>query len=245
MPTDQTSLPACWMRRRRWPQLLSWRRSVSWPLWWCLVSCVDSMRLVIQRVHSASVTVDRGEVARIGPGILALVGLEQFDTIDDDLTDCCRQLIKVKLWENDTGKPWRQSVVQKNYEILLVSQFTLCHATPLSTKSKFTPDYKAAMKSAPAQMLFDTFCHMVAESLPPSRTQRGVFGSMMDVSLVNDGPVTLVLDSRHHGTSRHSNHGPEDQELPQPQQGGGGGTAAAVTRSSTQPEDNEEVERDK
>jgi D-aminoacyl-tRNA deacylase len=199
------------------------------------------MRLVIQRVHSASVTtvVDgglRNEVARIGPGILALVGLEQCDD-NDDLTDCCRQLVKVKLWENDTGKPWRQSVVQKNYEILLVSQFTLCHASPLSTKSKFTPDYKAAMKSAPAQMLFDSFCNMVAESLPPGQTQRGVFGQMMDVTLVNDGPVTLVLDSRLHGNRRHSNHGPEqDQQLQQQQDEEGGGSAA---------EDHEEIASDK
>lgn len=202
------------------------------------------MRLVIQRVHSASVTtgVDGGrrhnEVARIGPGILALVGLEQCDnTDDDDLTDCCRQLVKVKLWENDNGKPWRQSVVQKNYEILLVSQFTLCHASPLSTKSKFTPDYKAAMKSEPAQILFETFCNMVATYLPPGRTQRGVFGTMMDVTLVNDGPVTLVLDSRQHNGNnrRHSNnHGQQqDQQLQQPPQQG------------TQQDGNEEVERDK
>jgi D-aminoacyl-tRNA deacylase len=151
------------------------------------------MRLVIQRVHSASVSVEggKGEVARIGPGILALVGLKHEDTLAD-LMDGCRQLVKAKLWDNANGKPWKQSVVQKNYEILLVSQFTLYGTL---SRSKYTPDYQQAMKSIPAYALYETFCQMVAAELPPGRTQSGVFGATMDVQLNNDGPVTLILES--------------------------------------------------
>jgi D-aminoacyl-tRNA deacylase len=152
---------------------------------------VHSMRLVIQRVHSASVSVEGQEVARIGPGILALVGLQHEDTLAD-LIDGCRQLVKAKLWDNNNGKPWKQSVVQKNYEILLVSQFTLYGTL---SRSKYTPDYQHAMKSIPAHVLYETFYQLVAAELPPGRTQSGVFGAMMDVQLNNDGPVTLILES--------------------------------------------------
>lgn len=148
------------------------------------------MRMVIQRVHSASVSVEGAEVSRIGPGILALVGLTHTDQMAD-LTDACRQLIKLKLWDNENGKPWRLSVKQKDYEILLVSQFTLYGTI---SQSKFTPDYRDAMKSIPAKELYEQFVRMVDSELP-GKVKNGVFGAMMDVELVNDGPVTLVVES--------------------------------------------------
>ena len=84
----------------------------------------SAMRLVLQRVVSASVSVDGAEVSTIGRGLLALVGLHEEDGAED-LLYCARKLCGAKLWENESGKSWRQSVRQMEYEILLVSQFTL------------------------------------------------------------------------------------------------------------------------
>ena len=79
------------------------------------------MRLVLQRVKSASVTVNEKVVSSIGSGVLALVGLHEKDTADD-LRYCAKKLCASKLWENDNGKGWRKSVKQLDYEVLLVSQ---------------------------------------------------------------------------------------------------------------------------
>lgn len=150
-----------------------------------------AMRLVIQRVKSASVTVDERQVSSIGPGIMALVGLHQDDT-EDDMSYCARKLLAVKLWENDGGAPWRQHVRQKDFEVLCVSQFTL-YGT-LSKKNQ--PDYKLAMKADRAQVMYDQFLDMLKEGYAREKIFDGKFGEMMDVALVNDGPVTLVIDSR-------------------------------------------------
>jgi D-tyrosyl-tRNA(Tyr) deacylase len=150
-----------------------------------------AMRIVVQRVKSASVTVDGDMVvSSIGPGILALVGLHEHDTIAD-AEYCSKKLLACKLWENESGGQWRQGVKQKGYELLCVSQFTL-YGT-LSKKNQ--PDYKLAMKSVPAEKLYRGFLAMVREQYETEKVQDGKFGEMMDVALVNDGPVTLVIES--------------------------------------------------
>jgi D-tyrosyl-tRNA(Tyr) deacylase len=150
-----------------------------------------AMRIVVQRVKSASVTVDGDMVvSSIGPGILALVGLHEHDTIAD-AEYCSKKLLACKLWENESGGQWRQGVKQKGYELLCVSQFTL-YGT-LSKKNQ--PDYKLAMKSVPAEKLYRSFLAMVREQYETEKVQDGKFGEMMDVALVNDGPVTLVIES--------------------------------------------------
>jgi D-tyrosyl-tRNA(Tyr) deacylase len=151
-----------------------------------------AMRIVVQRVKSASVTVGEGSrvVSKIGPGVLALVGLHEHDT-DYDVQECCKKLLACKLWSNEAGGMWRHSVKQKNYEVLLVSQFTL-YGT-LSKKNQ--PDYKLAMKSEPAQAMWNKFVDAVRTSYESEKVFDGVFGAMMDVELVNDGPVTLIIES--------------------------------------------------
>jgi len=149
------------------------------------------MRLVLQRVKSASVTVNEKQISTIGPGILALVGLHLEDT-ESDLQYCAKKLLAVKLWENVNGAPWRQHIKQKDFEILCVSQFTL-YGT-LSKKNQ--PDYKLAMKANQAQVMYNQFLDMLKEGYVEGRIKDGAFGEMMDVGLVNDGPVTLVIDSR-------------------------------------------------
>jgi D-tyrosyl-tRNA(Tyr) deacylase len=148
------------------------------------------MRLVVQRVKSASVTVEGSVVSQIGPGILALVGLHEHDT-EEDLKLCCKQLLACKLWSNDSGGMWRHSVKNKNLECLLVSQFTL-YGT-LSKKNQ--PDYKRSMKAEPAEKLYGRFVQLVRENYEADKIQDGVFGAMMDVNLINDGPVTLIIES--------------------------------------------------
>lgn len=160
----------------------------------------SAMRLVVQRVKSASVrTVENNQVvSQIGPGLLALVGLHEHDT-EADLQHCCKKLLNCKLWQNDNGAMWRHSVKQKKLSCLLVSQFTL-YGT-LSKKNQ--PDYKLSMKAVAAEQLYSKFFEMVRDQYGSSsggdeaddKVQNGVFGAMMDVSLVNDGPVTIIIES--------------------------------------------------
>ena len=153
-------------------------------------STVIAMRLVLQRVKSASVTVDGNVVSQIGPGVLALVGLHEHDQ-KKDLEEGCRKLLAAKLWNNDNGGQWRHGVKQRGLEVLLVSQFTLYGK--LSKKNQ--PDYKAAMKSDPARLMYSEFVEMVRQAYEGDKVFDGVFGAMMDVALVNDGPVTLIVET--------------------------------------------------
>jgi len=154
-------------------------------------SCyVDAMRLVVQRVKSASVTVEGSRVSSIGPGLVALVGLHEHDC-DNDMTYCCRKLLAAKLWANDNGGQWRHGVKQKNLDLLCVSQFTLYGK--LSKKNQ--PDYKMAMKAEPAETMYAAFLKMLKDNYDEEKIHDGVFGAMMDVELVNDGPVTIIIES--------------------------------------------------
>lgn len=155
-----------------------------------LVGNSVGMRLVLQRVKSASVRVEGETVSQIGPGVMALVGLHENDN-EDNLKECCRKLLAAKLWANDNGGQWRHGVKQRNLEVLCVSQFTL-YGT-LSKKNQ--PDYKLAMKAIPAQKLYSQFLSLLKENYEEDKIFDGKFGEMMDVELVNDGPVTIVIDS--------------------------------------------------
>jgi len=149
-----------------------------------------AMRLVVQKVKSASVTVDGSVVSSIGPGIMALVGIHENDT-KDDLEYCAKKLLGCKLWDNDNGGQWRHGVKQRNLEVLCVSQFTLYGK--LTKKNQ--PDYKASMKAIPAKVMYEQFLDSLKSKYEDEKIQDGVFGAMMDVALVNDGPVTIVIDS--------------------------------------------------
>uniref|UniRef100_A0A7S3V548 D-aminoacyl-tRNA deacylase n=1 Tax=Chaetoceros debilis TaxID=122233 RepID=A0A7S3V548_9STRA len=155
-----------------------------------------AMRLVLQRVRSASVRVEGETVSQIGPGVMALVGLHEHDT-EDNIQECCKKLLAAKMWANDNGGQWRHGVKQRNLEVLCVSQFTL-YGT-LSKKNQ--PDYKLAMKSVPAQALYDKFLALLKENYEDDKIFDGKFGAMMDVELINDGPVTLVIESEPKGSS--------------------------------------------
>ena len=120
------------------------------------------------------------------------MGLHESDTAND-LQYCAKKLCAAKLWANENEKPWRKSVAQLNHEVLLVSQFTLYGDV---SNKKHVPDFKRSMKTAQALESYDAFKRVVAaEHGDESRIQDGVFGAMMEVALVNDGPVTLIIDS--------------------------------------------------
>lgn len=149
-----------------------------------------AMRIILQRVKSASVTVEDQVVSSIGSGVVALVGLHEHDT-EDDLQYCAKRLLGAKLWPNDNGGQWRHGVKQKDFQVLCVSQFTLYGTLGKQNK----PDYKLAMKTQQAEETYSQFLELLRKSYQPDRIKDGVFGAMMDVSLINDGPVTIMIES--------------------------------------------------
>lgn len=151
----------------------------------------DDRHVLIRR--SASVTVDDMIVSSIGPGVLALVGLCKDDGIAD-LKFCANKLCCTRLWDDADGKQWRKGAASMGYEVLLVSQFTLYGDV---SNKKHVPDYSLAMKNAQALQSFDIFCELVKNTYgDEDKVKTGQFGAMMDIALVNDGPVTVVVDSQ-------------------------------------------------
>lgn len=149
------------------------------------------MRAVIQRVTSASVEVDGQIVGKISKGLMVLVGKGRNDTTDD-VDWLSKKVLACRLFDRD-GKWWSESVNSLNLEVLLVSQFTL-HANTRKPK----PDFHRSMGPGAAQSMFDAFVTAVRTAHPggPEKVQTGTFGAMMNVSLVNDGPVTVSMDSK-------------------------------------------------
>lgn len=147
------------------------------------------MKLVIQRVASASVEVDDEVISRIGPGLLLLLGIKKGDTMEQ-ATKLARKVVKLKLWpaKDDPDKPWASSVIDNNYEVLVVSQFTL-----FATFTRPKPNYIRAMGGEEAETLYEAFLELMRKELSAQRVAAGSFGAMMTVELRNDGPVTVEL----------------------------------------------------
>ncbi|KAB1668925.1 hypothetical protein ERO13_A10G029300v2 [Gossypium hirsutum] len=151
---------------------------------------IRAMRAVVQRVASASVEVDGRIVSEIGPGLLVLVGIHDSDT-ESDADYICRKVLNMRLFTNEsTGKGWDQNVMQRNYGVLLVSQFTL-YGILKGNK----PDFHVAMPPQTAKPFYESIVDKFRKAYKPDAVKDGVFGAMMKVSLVNDGPVTMQLDS--------------------------------------------------
>jgi D-aminoacyl-tRNA deacylase len=147
------------------------------------------MRAVIQRVSGAGVSVDGRVVASIGPGLLVLLGVETGDT-RDDAHWLAEKLVRMRIFPDGEGK-MNRDICQAGGSVLLVSQFTL-HA---SARKGNRPSFIRAARPEEAIPLYEAFREQV-ELLLGHPLQTGVFGAMMQVSLVNDGPVTIILDSR-------------------------------------------------
>ena len=147
------------------------------------------MRVVLQRDSSASVTIAGLITGRIDRGLLVFVGIESADTAADGEW-LAQKLVKLRIFADEAGQ-MNRSVSDVGGGILLISQFTL-HA---STRKGSRPSFNQAAKPEHAQPLYDLFITQLSTALGhPVAT--GEFGAMMDVDLVNDGPVTLIIDSK-------------------------------------------------
>lgn len=147
------------------------------------------MRIVIQRVTEASVTVDEKITGRIATGLLVLVGIEEVDT-QQDIEWLSGKLVNLRIFEDEQGV-MNKSVLDIEGEVLIVSQFTL-HA---STKKGNRPSYIRAAKPDFAIPMYEKFIARVEQDLN-KKVQTGVFGADMKVALLNDGPVTICIDSQ-------------------------------------------------
>ena len=147
------------------------------------------MRVIVQRVSEAAVSVDGVVSGRIGPGLLVLAGFEDDDR-DGDLDWMAQKLLRLRIFADDAGV-MNRSVTEAGGDILAVSQFTLY----ASTRKGNRPSWGRAARGEVSQPLFERFVARLSDALGrPVAT--GVFGADMRVSLVNDGPVTLAIDSR-------------------------------------------------
>jgi D-tyrosyl-tRNA(Tyr) deacylase len=146
------------------------------------------MRAVLQRVSSASVTVDGRQVGAIGAGLLVLVGVEQGDDTQD-VAFVAGKIRDLRVFDDEQGR-MNRSVADAGGGVLVVSQFTLLG----DCRKGRRPSFDAAAPPEPARRLYEAVVDQLRRDGLPVET--GAFQAMMDVSLVNDGPVTLLLDSR-------------------------------------------------
>ena len=147
------------------------------------------MRLVIQRVSRASVTVDGELKSAIHHGLMVLVGVEHGDTLDD-VKWLVGKTVALRIFDDENGV-MNRSITDVDGEVLAVSQFTLT----ASTRKGNRPSYIRAAGHDVAVPLYEAYCELVSEALNKP-TSRGVFGADMKVELVNDGPVTIIIDSK-------------------------------------------------
>ena len=147
------------------------------------------MRLVIQRVKEASVSIDGEKVSAIGKGLLVLVGVETGDT-EEDVKWLVGKTAGLRIFDDENGV-MNKSIQDIDGEALAVSQFTLT----ASTRRGNRPSYIRAAGHELAVPIYEKYCDSLAETLGKP-VGRGVFGADMKVALVNDGPVTIIIDSK-------------------------------------------------
>jgi D-tyrosyl-tRNA(Tyr) deacylase len=147
------------------------------------------LRIIVQRVKYAKVIINSGEERSIGQGLMILLGIEESDT-QVDVEWLCAKISRLRIFNDDAGV-MNLSVMDIQGELMLISQFTL-HA---STKKGNRPSYIRAAKPETAIPLYDAFITTLRAATGCS-VVTGTFGAHMEITLLNDGPVTLILDSR-------------------------------------------------
>lgn len=147
------------------------------------------MRLVIQCVSCASVKVDGSEISRIGCGLMILVGVKRGDT-QADIDWLVAKVARLRIFEDENGV-MNLSVMDIKGEIMAISQFTLT----ASTRKGNRPSYIRAERPELAKTVYDNFCQALSEATETT-VAKGIFGADMKVELINDGPVTIIIDSR-------------------------------------------------
>ncbi|MDY4761841.1 D-aminoacyl-tRNA deacylase [Streptococcus thoraltensis] len=145
------------------------------------------MKIVIQRVSEASVTIEEKIVGQIGPGLMLLVGVGPEDN-QEDLDYAVRKIVNMRIF-SDADDKMNLSIQDIKGSILSISQFTLY----ADTKKGKRPAFTGAAKPDKASAFYDQFNAALAETVP---VEKGIFGADMKVALVNDGPVTIILDTK-------------------------------------------------
>jgi D-tyrosyl-tRNA(Tyr) deacylase len=145
------------------------------------------MKVLIQRVKHASVTINNDLYSSIGAGILAFVGIEKGDT-SEQVEKLSRKILGLRIFSDEQGK-MNKSVKDINGEMLIVSQFTLCGDCKKGTR----PSFDKSEVPERAKQLYEEFIANIKNNSIPVLT--GVFGAMMEIDLLNDGPVTFILEA--------------------------------------------------
>ena len=146
------------------------------------------MKVVIQRVAKASVSIENKVVSKIAKGLLVLVGIGKEDT-EKDIHFIIGKILKLRIFQ-DSEEKMNKSVEDIQGEVLLISQFTLY----ADCKKGNRPSFTESMQSDLANKYFQKFCNLFKANFP--KTQTGVFAAHMSISLINDGPVTIIFDSQ-------------------------------------------------
>ncbi|CUS22406.1 LAQU0S05e04654g1_1 [Lachancea quebecensis] len=149
------------------------------------------MRVVLQKVSRAAVTVDSEVVSAIKEGYMLLVGISVHDTIED-AEKISRKVLNLRIFEDENGAFWKKNVREAGGQILSISQFTLQALTKKGTK----PDFHLAQKGHLAKELYNEFLGLLRKDMGDENVKDGVFGAMMSCDLVNEGPVTIILDTK-------------------------------------------------
>ena len=147
------------------------------------------MRVVIQRVKKASLSVNNEVISSVNEGFMILVGIEYADS-QDDIDFLVKKITNLRVFDDENGV-MNKSINEINGEILCVSQFTL-HA---STKKGNRPSYIKAAKPEISLPLYDKLCEDLSFALE-NQIKKGIFGAHMQIELINDGPVTIIIDSK-------------------------------------------------
>lgn len=147
------------------------------------------MRILIQRVSEAAVTINGTTKGSIGKGLLLFVGIENADN-EDDIEFLCKKTVNLRIFDDEKGV-MNKSVLETEGDILVISQFTL-HA---STKKGNRPSYIRAARPEISIPLYEQFCGTLSQMLG-KKVKTGEFGADMQVQLINDGPVTIWMDSK-------------------------------------------------
>ncbi|XP_037667317.1 D-aminoacyl-tRNA deacylase 1 isoform X1 [Choloepus didactylus] len=153
------------------------------------------MKAVVQRVTRASVTVGGEQISAIGRGICVLLGISLEDT-QKELEHMVRKILNLRVFEDENGKHWSKSVMDKQYEVLCISQFTL-QCVLKGNK----PDFHLAMPTDQAEGFYNGFLEQLRKMYRPELVKDGKFGAYMQVHIQNDGPVTIELESPAAGTA--------------------------------------------
>ncbi|CAK1593820.1 unnamed protein product [Parnassius mnemosyne] len=154
------------------------------------------MKALIQRVMNAKVTVNGELISSIEQGACILIGINNNDTIKD-MEYIVRKILSIRIFDDENNKRWQKSIVDKEFEILCVSQFTL-----YNTWKGNKPDFHRAMGADQSKEFYEKFIQMLKDKYKAEKVKDGLFGAYMQVSIQNDGPVTLEIESPGHNNEK-------------------------------------------